>query len=452
MYVIHRAMLTDLRRITEVLGGTDPLTGGRNEAVRAYAASVLTEVHHHHANEDGLLWPIIERTAGHAVDLSPYTDDHQVLGPVLDRCRAALRGERHVLRSRLAELTDFLDEHIAEEEPDLFPIIFRFVPYDAYAWAERQIAKRAVRATDLHGALAAPSCHAGRGEPAAGVRGGTAAHPARNDQGPVRQARAGGFRLVVGEHPEHLALRVGDQVAGPDPVGRVDEQRLPDAVEPVVGIHDHMFRGGSGHAEVFVRLSEQYGQGVPVVPGQVHRGAAHLAADGRLADLTVAVGEAVVDLRVVLHGHVDGGIVRIQDHLDYLGSADDGLHLGDHGAYTGGGVQVLVHARRARARGPGDGGLTAGGHPAGRLPAAGWSNHGAVPGRPRNAGVDRGPGRERLPHQHAGRHDGRGGRRERHGPRAAARTAGARGPRHHPGRHPLGPRRSWRCRPSRGRG
>ncbi|TDB93958.1 hemerythrin domain-containing protein [Nonomuraea longispora] len=143
MYVIHRAMLTDLRRITEVLGGTDPLTGGRNEAVRAYAASVLTEVHHHHANEDDLLWPIIERTAGHAVDLSPYTDDHQALGPVLDRCRAALRGERHVLRSRLAELTDFLDEHIAEEESDLFPIIFRFVPYDAYAWAERQIAKRA---------------------------------------------------------------------------------------------------------------------------------------------------------------------------------------------------------------------------------------------------------------------------------------------------------------------
>ncbi|MEO3888618.1 hemerythrin domain-containing protein [Nonomuraea sp. B5E05] len=143
MYVIHRAMLADLRRLIDVLGGTAPLTGARNRAARAYAASVLTEVHHHHANEDDLLWPIVERTAGHAVDLSPYTDDHQALGPVLDRCRAALHGDRHVLKRALAELVEFLDEHIAEEESDLFPIISRFVPYEAYAWTERQVAKRA---------------------------------------------------------------------------------------------------------------------------------------------------------------------------------------------------------------------------------------------------------------------------------------------------------------------
>jgi iron-sulfur cluster repair protein YtfE (RIC family) len=143
MYVIHRAMLADLRRLSELLGSAAPISGGRNEAARAYAASILTEVHHHHANEDDLLWPVVERTAGQAVDLSPYTDDHQALGPVLDRCHAALNGDRRDLGRALADLLGLLDEHMAEEESDLFPIISRFVPYDAYAWVEKQVAKRA---------------------------------------------------------------------------------------------------------------------------------------------------------------------------------------------------------------------------------------------------------------------------------------------------------------------
>ncbi|SEG93439.1 Hemerythrin HHE cation binding domain-containing protein [Nonomuraea solani] len=143
MYVIHRAMLTDLRRLTGLLGGDGPLTGHRERAARRYAASILVEVHHHHANEDDVLWPIVERTAGRAVDLSPYTDDHEALGPVLDQCRAALGGDRRSLARALGELLDLLDEHIDEEESRLFPIISRFVPYDAYAWAERQVARRA---------------------------------------------------------------------------------------------------------------------------------------------------------------------------------------------------------------------------------------------------------------------------------------------------------------------
>ncbi|MEV0378669.1 hemerythrin domain-containing protein [Nonomuraea sp. NPDC050643] len=143
MYVIHRAMLTDLRRLAGLCGGPDRLSGDRDREARAYAASILTEVHHHHANEDDLLWPIVERTAGHAVDLSPYTDDHEALGPVLERCRAALGGDRHELGRALTDLLELLDDHIAEEESALFPIISRFVPYDAYVWTEKQVARRA---------------------------------------------------------------------------------------------------------------------------------------------------------------------------------------------------------------------------------------------------------------------------------------------------------------------
>ncbi|HUR07151.1 MAG TPA: hemerythrin domain-containing protein [Nonomuraea sp.] len=143
MYVIHRAILTDLRRLTELLARTAELGGARDRAVRGYAASLLTEVGHHHANEHDLLWPVIERAAGQAVDLAPYTDDHQALGPLLDRCRAALTGDLGALGRELGELLELLGEHIAEEESELFPIVFRFVPFEAFVWVEKQVAKRA---------------------------------------------------------------------------------------------------------------------------------------------------------------------------------------------------------------------------------------------------------------------------------------------------------------------
>ncbi|MEU4225476.1 hemerythrin domain-containing protein [Nonomuraea sp. NPDC026600] len=143
MYVIHRAMLTDLRRLTELLARPAELGVARSRAVRGYVASLLTEVDHHHADEADLLWPVIERAAGQAVDLAPYTDGHQALGPLLDRCRAALTGDLGALGRELGELLGLLDEHIAEEESELFPIVLRFVPFDAFVRVEKQVAKRA---------------------------------------------------------------------------------------------------------------------------------------------------------------------------------------------------------------------------------------------------------------------------------------------------------------------
>ncbi|WP_214321421.1 hemerythrin domain-containing protein [Nonomuraea sediminis] len=142
MYVIHRAMLGDLRRLTELLSGA-AVGHERQAALRRYTASMLVEIDHHHINEDELLWPLIERTAGQAVDLSPFTDDHELLAPALEACRRALHGDQKELGGLLASLLELLEEHIAEEERDLFPIVHRFVPYAAYAWVEKQVAKRA---------------------------------------------------------------------------------------------------------------------------------------------------------------------------------------------------------------------------------------------------------------------------------------------------------------------
>ncbi|MFI6299033.1 hemerythrin domain-containing protein [Nonomuraea sp. NPDC050790] len=143
MYVIHRAMLADLRRLTDLLARPGALGVARTAAMRGYVSSLLVEIDHHHANEDDLLWPIIERTAGRAVDLSLFTDDHEALEPLLRRCREAVPGHPATLGAELTGLLALLDAHIAEEESDLFPIVSRFVPYQAYAWVEKQVARRA---------------------------------------------------------------------------------------------------------------------------------------------------------------------------------------------------------------------------------------------------------------------------------------------------------------------
>ncbi|MEV1241852.1 hemerythrin domain-containing protein [Nonomuraea sp. NPDC050022] len=143
MYVVHRAMLTDLRRLAELLTGPAELGAAKGRAVRGYTASLLTQVDHHHANERELLWPAIERAAGQSVDLTAYTTGHQAFGPLLERCRAALSGDPGALGRELGELLEPLEEHLSEEESELFPIVFRFVPFDAYVRVERQVARRA---------------------------------------------------------------------------------------------------------------------------------------------------------------------------------------------------------------------------------------------------------------------------------------------------------------------
>ncbi|HEX4813848.1 MAG TPA: hemerythrin domain-containing protein, partial [Nonomuraea sp.] len=96
-------MLGDLRRLAEDRGGQDG-------AIRRYTTLLLSEIDHHHSNEDDLLWPVIERTAGQAVDLAFFTDDHIALETILTRCRAVLAKDLTQLRKALGELHEMLAE------------------------------------------------------------------------------------------------------------------------------------------------------------------------------------------------------------------------------------------------------------------------------------------------------------------------------------------------------
>lgn len=84
------------------------------------------------------------------VDLTPLTDDHQVIEAAvgqasreLARFASAPAKYAAALRGSVRELRDLLGEQVADEETQLFPAMRRYLPAEAYRWCEQQIRRKA---------------------------------------------------------------------------------------------------------------------------------------------------------------------------------------------------------------------------------------------------------------------------------------------------------------------
>lgn len=153
--VIHVVMLRDLRRLTaladDVAAGATRLDARRARALQRWIGRSMTSIHHHHAAEDEVLWPVIEGSAGSAVDLTELTDDHSVLDPRMDRIRAAAAALASAPTSEdaatalavgLADLRDLLEEHIADEERTVFPVMEEHVSTTDWDRVKVEVGKR----------------------------------------------------------------------------------------------------------------------------------------------------------------------------------------------------------------------------------------------------------------------------------------------------------------------
>lgn len=145
----HRAMLADTSRFAslarELAGGQCPHRRAR--AVADHLGLLCDSIHHHHRVEDEVLWPMLSAAAGDAVDLRELTDDHAQLDPMLAEIRAAcadLVAGRSTAAAHLAEqltrLHTVLDEHIADEERTVFPIVTEYL--SPARWDEVEAAAR----------------------------------------------------------------------------------------------------------------------------------------------------------------------------------------------------------------------------------------------------------------------------------------------------------------------
>jgi putative ABC transport system ATP-binding protein len=146
MVVTHRAMREDLRRLARCLDvdGSD-VPVARAQALREYAGAVLGEIRGYHATEERLVWPAVAAAAGQALDLSPLQDDHRAIAAAVgraDRVLAATSDSRTWLaglHDLVSELSDMLNDHIADVEQQVFPAIRHYLPAEAYQRCERQV-------------------------------------------------------------------------------------------------------------------------------------------------------------------------------------------------------------------------------------------------------------------------------------------------------------------------
>jgi iron-sulfur cluster repair protein YtfE (RIC family) len=152
MVVAHRAMRRDLARVAALAGdvaGRDQ-PPGRAAAICRYTAALLAGIRAHQQGEDEILWPVIAATAGQAVDLVPLADDHQAIEAATVRAGRALaslaaepHGRAEALPAPVTALRDMVDEHIADEEAQLFPAMRRYLTARSWRWCEQQIRRTA---------------------------------------------------------------------------------------------------------------------------------------------------------------------------------------------------------------------------------------------------------------------------------------------------------------------
>lgn len=153
--IAHAVMLRDMRRLSALAAaigaGSQRCDERRASAVARYVGKVMDSVHEHHSAEEDLLWPVIAASAGDAVDLGELSDDHSGLDPRMDRIRAAAaalvadpgsQDAATALAVGLAELRGLLEEHIADEEQTVFPVMAEHVSVADWAQVTRQVRKR----------------------------------------------------------------------------------------------------------------------------------------------------------------------------------------------------------------------------------------------------------------------------------------------------------------------
>ena len=132
MVVVHRVFRREYRLAPRMVGAVAPGDTGRSRLVGAHLVELGSMLHHHHTGEDELVWPRLEERASLSDDLvDRMQDQHEHVAALLHRvddllprwsasADAALRDE---LVAVLADVSAALDEHLAEEEREVLPLV-----------------------------------------------------------------------------------------------------------------------------------------------------------------------------------------------------------------------------------------------------------------------------------------------------------------------------------------
>jgi hypothetical protein len=122
---VHRAVRRDLGRLSAALDGereTPP------EAIQTYWGVTASQLHEHHVFEDTVVWPLLGQRLGGRVDslLTRNAQEHQTMATAMERFGDTLVGvtiDAPAARVALKQLNEAVEDHLADEEADVLPLI-----------------------------------------------------------------------------------------------------------------------------------------------------------------------------------------------------------------------------------------------------------------------------------------------------------------------------------------
>jgi hemerythrin-like domain-containing protein len=132
MVLVHRVFRREFRMLPAIVRAVPAGDTARAVIVGDHLANVAGALHHHHVAEDELLWPkLLDRAGLHAGLIHRMEAQHARLDEPLRRIEAlnarwrarALTADRDELAEVIAQASVALDEHLADEEQEILPLV-----------------------------------------------------------------------------------------------------------------------------------------------------------------------------------------------------------------------------------------------------------------------------------------------------------------------------------------
>src|ERR1700730_9220378 len=144
MVLVHRVFRREFGLLPLMVRGVPDGDVRAADRVARHAREMTDALHHHHRNEDELLWPrLLQRAPVDADLVARMETQHSALAEILSRIetdlpawqQSARPGDGIILSAALTDLHTGLSEHLDEEEQHVLPIVARTITPPE--WAER---------------------------------------------------------------------------------------------------------------------------------------------------------------------------------------------------------------------------------------------------------------------------------------------------------------------------
>jgi hemerythrin-like domain-containing protein len=132
MVVIHRVFRREFQLLPDLI---EQVAGGNTQRAAVLAehlTDLVSSLHHHHEGEDDLLWPVLLAKATLQTELVHRMESqHEALSTALEKVEkltpawaaTANPADRDELAKAVRESSVILEEHMAEEEKEILPVV-----------------------------------------------------------------------------------------------------------------------------------------------------------------------------------------------------------------------------------------------------------------------------------------------------------------------------------------